>query len=135
LYREPLWIFYRGAPFDRLSQLAGKRIGVGPPGSGKSVVGRRLARARGAEFVDLDSAIEAIAGMPVARIFETEGEAGFRARESAAIVALGAPDASPRLTRVVAAGGGAVVDPRNRWRLFVGRRTVTLEQGRIVEGG
>ncbi|MGH2407893.1 MAG: bifunctional shikimate kinase/3-dehydroquinate synthase [Candidatus Limnocylindrales bacterium] len=100
---------------------------VGPPGSGKSVVGRQLARARGAAFVDLDAAVEKAAGMTVARVFETEGEAGFRARESAAIVALGRPDASARLTRVVATGGGAVLDPRNRWRLFVGRRTVTLD--------
>ena len=100
---------------------------VGPPGSGKTAVGRRLARARGAVFVDVDMAVEAAAGMPVSSIFEVEGEAGFRAREAAAIVALGAPDDRSRLTRVVAAGGGAVIDPRNRWRLFVGRRVVTLD--------
>jgi TRAP transporter TAXI family solute receptor len=47
LYREPLWVFYRGAPFERLSQLAGKRIGVGPPGSGTYAVARRLLAANG----------------------------------------------------------------------------------------
>jgi len=99
---------------------------VGPPGSGKSAVGRRLARAQGAEFVDLDKAIEATAGEPLARLFEVEGEAAFRAREAAEIVALGPPDGTRRLTRIVACGGGAVIDPRNRWRLFVGRRAVTL---------
>ena len=99
---------------------------VGPPGSGKSAVGRRLARANGAEFVDLDAAVEAAAGVPVPRIFEAEGEAGFRAREAAAIAALGPPDGAVRLTRVVAAGGGAVIDPRNRWRLLTGRRALAL---------
>ena len=99
---------------------------VGPPGSGKSAVGRRLARAAGAAFVDLDEVIEAEAGMTVARIFETEGEGGFRAREGAAVEGLGAADPAARTTRVVAAGGGAVVDPRNRWRLYRGRRAFSL---------
>ena len=99
---------------------------IGPPGSGKSAVGRRIARAQGAAFVDLDAAIEAAAGMRVERIFEMEGEAGFRAREAAAIAALGTADTGPRLTRVVAAGGGAILDPRNRWRFFHGRRAVAL---------
>jgi 3-dehydroquinate synthase len=100
---------------------------VGPPGSGKSAVGRRLARAQGAEFVDLDRAVEATAGSPLGHLFATEGEAAFRAREAAEILTLGPPDATRRLTRVIACGGGAVIDPRNRWRLFVGRRTVTLD--------
>ena len=99
---------------------------VGPPGSGKSAVGRRLARAAGAAFVDLDEVIEAEAGTSVARIFETEGEAGFRARERAAVEGLGGADPASRTTRVVAAGGGAVVDPRNRWRLYRGRRAFSL---------
>ena len=99
---------------------------IGPPGSGKSAVGRRLARASGAAFIDLDEAIEQAAGSSVARIFEAEGEAGFRARERAAIEALGPADPSPRPTRVVAAGGGAVIDPRNRWRLFRARRPICL---------
>ncbi|MFI5254899.1 MAG: shikimate kinase, partial [Candidatus Limnocylindrales bacterium] len=100
---------------------------VGPPGSGKSAVGRRLARAQGARYVDIDGSIEAATGMTIARVFEIEGEAGFRAREAATIAALGAPDESARLSQVVSAGGGAVVDPRNRWRLFDGRRVVTLD--------
>ncbi len=99
---------------------------VGPPGSGKSAVGRRLARAVGAAFVDLDEVIEAEAGTSVARIFETEGEPGFRARERAAIEGLGAADPASRTTRVVAAGGGAVADPRNRWQLYRGRRAFSL---------
>lgn len=50
LYREPLWVFYRGAePLDRLSQLAGKRIGIGPPGSGTNAIARQLLLINGLE--------------------------------------------------------------------------------------
>jgi len=100
---------------------------VGLPGSGKSVVGRRIARRHGADFVDLDETIEAAAGRPIPSIFETEGEAGFRAREAAAVAALGEPEPDARIRRVVATGGGAVVDPRNRWRLYRGRLAVWLD--------
>ncbi len=56
LYREPLWVFYRDAQtFDRLSQLAGKRIGVGPPGSGTYAVAVQLLAANGLpEAADAD---------------------------------------------------------------------------------
>jgi TRAP transporter TAXI family solute receptor len=47
LFREPLWVFYRGARIDRLSQLEGKRIGVGPPGSGSYAVAMRLLAVNG----------------------------------------------------------------------------------------
>ena len=48
LYREPLWVFYRGDQrLERLSQLAGKRIGVGPPGSGTYAVAMRLLAVNG----------------------------------------------------------------------------------------
>jgi len=100
---------------------------VGLPGSGKSAVGRRIAHARHARFVDLDAAIEARAGAPPAAIFEREGEAAFRAHEAAAIDALGPPDRGHPLTRVIATGGGAVVAPRNRWRLFRDRRVAWLD--------
>src|SRR6266542_6534204 len=100
---------------------------VGLPGSGKSVVGRRIARRHDADFVDLDETIEAAAGRPIPSIFETEGEAGFRAREAAAVAALGEPDPDARIRRVVATGGGTVVDPRNRWRLYRGRLAVWLD--------
>jgi shikimate kinase/3-dehydroquinate synthase len=100
---------------------------VGLPGSGKTAIGRRVAARHGAEFVDLDEQIEGDSGMRIPQIFEAEGEAGFRRRERAAIDALGAVDAGPRLTRVIAPGGGAIVDQRGRWRLFRGRRTVWLD--------
>ena len=100
---------------------------MGLPGSGKSAVGKRVAARHGAEFVDLDEHIERDAGQRIPQIFEAESEAGFRQRERDAIEALGAPDPSPKLTRVIAPGGGAIVDPRNRWHLFRRRRTVWLD--------
>ncbi len=100
---------------------------VGLPGSGKSAVGRRLAARHGATFVDLDDRIEAAAGRPIPEIFAAEGEPGFRARERAAVAELGEPTTEPGPTRVVATGGGAPVDPRNRWRLYRGRTVVWLD--------
>ena len=48
LYREPLWVFYRGDKrLDRLSQLVGKRIGVGPPGSGTHAIAMQLLAVNG----------------------------------------------------------------------------------------
>jgi shikimate kinase / 3-dehydroquinate synthase len=99
---------------------------IGPPGSGKSAVGHRLAARLQARFVDLDDAIEEAAGRPIPAIFEAEGEAGFRLRERAAIAALGPADPGPAVIRVIAVGGGAVVDPRSRWHLFRGRRVFSL---------
>ena len=100
---------------------------VGLPGSGKSVVGRRLAARHQATFIDLDEVIEREAGVRVPQIFADEGEAGFRARERAAIEKLGPADAADTLRRVIAPGGGAIVDPRNRWHLFRGRVPVWLD--------
>jgi 3-dehydroquinate synthetase/shikimate kinase len=100
---------------------------VGLPGSGKSAVGRRLAHRHGATFIDLDDTIETAAGRPIPAIFETEGEAGFRIREAAAVQALGEADREPNVRRVIATGGGTVVDPRNRWRLAHGRLLVWLD--------
>lgn len=100
---------------------------VGLPGSGKTAIGRRVASRHAATFVDLDEQIEHAAGGRIPEIFEREGEAGFRRREAEAIEALGRPDDSAALTRLIAPGGGAIVDPRNRWRLFRGRRVVWLD--------
>jgi shikimate kinase/3-dehydroquinate synthase len=100
---------------------------IGLPGSGKTAVGRRLARRHDAAFVDLDERIETAAGRRVSEIFADEGEAGFRSRERRAIDDLGPPDPSTTIRRVVATGGGAVVDPRNRWRLFRGRAPIWLD--------
>jgi 3-dehydroquinate synthetase/shikimate kinase len=100
---------------------------VGLPGSGKSAVGRRLAHRHDATFVDLDDAIEKAAGRSVPEIFAERGEAAFRALERAAVEGLGPADPDVVVRRVVATGGGAVVDPRNRWHLYRGRLPVWLD--------
>jgi shikimate kinase len=85
---------------------------IGPMGSGKTAVGRHLARALGMPFHDSDAEIERRTGVDIAFIFEKEGETGFRTREREAIEALTA------LERVVlATGGGAVLLPENRRHL------------------
>jgi shikimate kinase len=82
---------------------------IGPMGSGKTAVGRILARMLRFTFHDSDADIEAKTGVDVAFIFEKEGETGFRIREKESI---------ERLTRlesiVLATGGGAVIDEANR---------------------
>ena len=82
---------------------------IGPMGSGKTAVGRHLARLFHYTFHDSDADIEAKTGVDIPFIFEKEGEAGFRSRERESI---------ERLTRlesiVLATGGGAVIDPANR---------------------
>jgi 3-dehydroquinate synthetase/shikimate kinase len=100
---------------------------VGLPGSGKSAVGRRLAQRHGATFIDLDESIERGAGRTVPEIFAEEGEAAFRALEREAVAALGEPDRDAEVRRVIAPGGGAVLDPRNRWHLFRGRVSIWLD--------
>ncbi|HSK52567.1 MAG TPA: bifunctional shikimate kinase/3-dehydroquinate synthase [Clostridia bacterium] len=100
---------------------------VGLPGSGKSAVGRRLAGRHRAAFIDLDERIEARAGRTIPELFAEEGETGFRARERAAIAALGPPDGAESVARVVATGGGAIIDPRNRWALYRNRASVWLD--------
>ena len=100
---------------------------VGLPGSGKSVVGRRLANRHAAVFIDLDERIESAADRTIGEIFEADGEAAFRTLERAAIIDLGPADPAPDVRRVISTGGGAVVDPRNRWKLYRGRTAVWLD--------
>jgi len=82
---------------------------IGPMGSGKTAVGRHLARALHLPFHDSDSEIERRTGVDIPYIFEKEGEAGFRLREREAIEAL-----TQVAGIVLATGGGAVLLPENR---------------------
>jgi shikimate kinase len=85
---------------------------VGPMGSGKSAVGRALARLLGYGFVDSDAEIENRTGVDIPFIFEKEGEAGFRLREREIL------DELTRARRtVVSTGGGAVLLEENRRNL------------------
>ena len=90
-------------------QAAQNLVLVGPMGAGKSSIGRRVAERFGLRFVDLDEEIERRTGASVTTIFDCEGEAGFRAREHAALAACLELDG-----QLVATGGGAVLDARNR---------------------
>ena len=85
---------------------------VGFMGCGKSSVGRALAEELGWSFIDLDEDIETCAGAPIAHIFDTEGEANFRALETEAlkkrvqIARSGQP-------QVISLGGGAFTIEQN----------------------
>jgi len=95
---------------------------IGPMGSGKTAVGRRLALLLGKQFYDSDVEIEKRTGVDVRFIFEKEGEARFREREREVIADLTTLD-----NVVVATGGGAVLDPTNRERLAATGTVVYLE--------
>ncbi len=82
---------------------------IGLMGAGKTTVGRAVAKRLDRPFYDSDHEIEARTGVKIPLIFEHEGEAGFRARESLVI-----DDLSQRSGIVLATGGGAVLAPQNR---------------------
>jgi shikimate kinase len=88
-------------------------------GSGKSAVGKQLARLLRLPFYDSDAEIERRTGVDIPYIFEKEGEDGFRQRERETIEILTALDSI-----VLATGGGAVLLPENRVML--------AERGRVV---
>ena len=82
---------------------------IGPMGSGKTAVGRYLARMLKLSFHDSDVDVEQRTGVDIPFIFEKEGEAGFRLRESESL------DRLTQMQRIVlATGGGAVIRPENR---------------------
>ena len=87
-------------------------------GSGKTTVGRALAKKLNKRFIDSDHEIEARTGASISLIFEIEGEASFRQREAEVIADLTALD-----DIVLATGGGAILSPRNR-AMLASRGTV-----------
>lgn len=97
---------------------------VGMMGAGKTTIGRQLATALGREFVDLDQAIEARCGVRVATIFDIEGEAGFRRRETAAL-----DEFTRKPGLILATGGGAVMAAENRTMLKTRGCVVYLRAG------
>jgi shikimate kinase len=100
-----------------------KAVVIGPPGSGKTTVGRLLAQRLGVAFRDTDHDVEATAGKPIGDIFVDEGEEHFRALERAAV-----RDALAAHEGVLAVGGGAILDPETRSALD-GLPVVYLEVG------
>lgn len=82
---------------------------VGPMGAGKSTVGRALSRQLNLQFVDLDDEIEKDAEMTITEIFKTEGESGFRVRETKMLDRFCCNNGT-----VISTGGGAILSEKNR---------------------
>ncbi|HLF01601.1 MAG TPA: shikimate kinase, partial [Anaerolineales bacterium] len=81
----------------------------GPPGVGKTTVGKALAEKMGREFIDSDPLIENLAGRSIPHIFSQLGEAEFRRLETKVCAELAA-----RQGAIIALGGGALMNPGNR---------------------
>ena len=94
---------------------------VGFSCSGKTTIGRILARRIRLRFVDTDRLVELAAERSIAEIFRTEGEAAFRALERVAVA-----HACAERFQVISTGGGAFMDPRNRDLLRQGNLVIHL---------
>jgi len=92
---------------------------VGLPGSGKSTIGRRVARRLGRTFVDFDSEIERREGKSVAQIFAERGEAGFRALEL-------------ELTKELAKTSGMILAPGGGWTTIPGAAALLRPPARMI---
>ncbi len=91
---------------------SGNLVLVGMMGCGKTTMGRTLAKHLGKDFVDSDEEIQKRTGVTIPHIFDIEGEAGFRLRETQALL-----DLVERDNLVLATGGGAVLAEQNRCAL------------------
>jgi shikimate kinase len=101
--------------------MAPKAVLIGLPGSGKSTIGRRLAKSLGVSLLDTDVAIEQTTGRTIADIFSNDGEAEFRRIEEQVIrEALGSHEG------VLSLGGGAITSPGVREALS-GHTVIYLE--------
>ncbi len=100
---------------------------IGPMGSGKTAVGRRLAHDLDRPFADSDAVIEERTGVDIPFIFEKEGEDGFRRRETAVIDELTQQDGV-----VLATGGGAIMADANR-RVLAARGFVIYLQAAVEQ--
>jgi len=87
-------------------------------GSGKSAVGRDLAKKLGWQFFDTDKLIEQEAGLTIAQIFEARGEPAFRRIEASVVLASLDSTAISMDDAVISLGGGAITVPAIRKRLL-----------------
>ena len=101
--------------------MAPKAVLIGLPGSGKSTIGRRLAKSLGVPILDTDAAIEAREGRSIAEIFAAEGEPGFRRIEEEVV-----RDALETHGGILSLGGGAVTTAGVRAAL-AGHTVIYLE--------
>ena len=93
---------------DALQKRMRDLILIGMPGAGKTTVGRLLAQRLGRDFFDADEELERRFGCDIPTFFAREGEAAFRAEETALLAELG-----KRSGCVIATGGGCVTRPEN----------------------
>lgn len=100
---------------------------IGPPGAGKTTIGRKLARELGVELYDTDAGIEEVAGRTIPEIFATGGETEFRRIEEEVV-----GEALETRSGVVSLGGGAVLSERTR--ALLRDRTVVYLEISIAEG-
>ena len=100
---------------------------VGLMGAGKTSVGRALARHLGKPFFDTDHEIERLTGVRISVIFDIEGEAGFRIRESKMLAEL-----TLRSSIVLSTGGGIVLSEHNR-RLLTERGIVVYLRAAVAD--
>lgn len=114
-------------PAGKPDSIPGNVFLIGLMGAGKTSVGRLLARRLGKTFLDCDHEIERATGVKIAVIFDIEGEAGFRARESKALAEL-----VKRSDVVLATGGGAVLSAANR-ALLVGNGVVVYLHAAVAD--
>ena len=101
---------------------------VGPMGSGKSTIGKKLAKSLSLDFVDTDQEIESKTGVEISWIFEKEGEKGFREREKVILKEL-----LKRNHLVISSGGGTVLLEENR-RLMNSKASIELQLKRTRKG-
>lgn len=99
---------------------------IGMPGCGKSTTGAALAAALGRQFVDLDEELVRRAGKSIPEIFAGEGEAAFRAMETAVLA-----DVARGSGLVIATGGGVVTRPENRFHLRQNSHVIFLRQDNV----
>jgi len=105
-----------------MKRAAGNIIITGFSGTGKSLVAREVARQLVWDSIDTDNEIVSLAKKPIAEIFSSDGEEKFRELERVVI-----KRASQQSHRVIATGGGAIVDPQNRSQLARNGFIVCLE--------
>ena len=102
----------------------------GPPGVGKSTIGRILASRLGRPFADVDEMIESSAGRSIQSIFKEEGEMAFRQREAEICRSL-----SAQTNQIIATGGGALLADQTRAALEASGTVIflTADQAQLVE--
>jgi len=96
----------------------------GPPGSGKSTVGKEVADCLGVGFLDLDAAVQQKVGRSIAEIMTAQGEPAFRAMETASL-----RDAAAGQAGVIALGGGTLLHGKNRSLVESAGTVVFLDAG------